>query len=244
MRTAVRDMTRLLYHRARGKLDAKTARTIYQPWSRNVIEKLGGKLILEGVAPLEKPCLYVGNHMSYLDIPLLWALTECVFVSKEEIRYWPVIGAAAMAVDTIFVTRESKSSRGKAAEQIAKSINEKQKRVAIFPEGTSSIEGKAWRHGAFVIAQRYGIPVQPFRLFYTPSRDAAYIDKDNLVAQVWKLIQHPGFEARLKFFDPIEVTSAQEDCRRIQDMVQADQRACVAAERAASAVSVGGTSPA
>ncbi len=231
LRTAATCMTELVFKRAIGKLDTESARAIYRPWSQNTIQNLGGKIIQEGVAPLEEPCLYVGNHMSYLDIPLLWAITECVFVSKESVRYWPIIGTAAMAVNTIFVSRDSKESRGKALNKIAEAIHEQKKRIAIFPEGTSSLEGKKWRYGAFRIAEEFKIPVQPFRLFYSPSRDASYIDQDLLLTQVWKLASHPKFEARIKFFDREMITHAETDCQRIQDMIQADQRDCLEQEK-------------
>jgi 1-acyl-sn-glycerol-3-phosphate acyltransferase len=214
----------------RGKLTPEKVRAIYQPWSRSLIESLGGRLKLEGVEALKEPCLFVGNHMSYLDIPLLWALTECNFVSKEEVKYWPIIGMAAMVTGTIFVKRESKESRAQVPQQIADAIIKEKKKVAIFPEGSSSLEGKIWRYGAFRIAEQFQIPVQPFRLFYKPSRDAAYIDDDTLLPQIWKLLSHESFEARLKFFEPVKITNVENDCQKIQDMIQKDQRECLKEE--------------
>jgi 1-acyl-sn-glycerol-3-phosphate acyltransferase len=48
----------------------------------------------------------VGNHLSYLDIPLLMQSSPNIsFVAKEEVGRWPVIGAGAHALNTIFVKR-------------------------------------------------------------------------------------------------------------------------------------------
>jgi len=34
----------------------------------------------------------ISNHLSYLDIVVFATLHPCVFVSKEEVRTWPVVG--------------------------------------------------------------------------------------------------------------------------------------------------------
>src|SRR5262245_19749913 len=45
--------------------------------------------------PLPSRGLLVANHLSYLDIILLAALRPCVFVSKAEVRGWPIFGQCA-----------------------------------------------------------------------------------------------------------------------------------------------------
>ena len=58
---------------------------------------------VEGAFP-ERGAL-VTNHTGYLDIIVLSAIHPCVFVSKEEIRKWPVIGWLATMAGTVFVER-------------------------------------------------------------------------------------------------------------------------------------------
>ncbi len=56
---------------------------------------------------LQGPAIFVCNHISYLDIPLVMRIIpEASFVSKSEVAAWPIIGLAAKRIETIFVKRE------------------------------------------------------------------------------------------------------------------------------------------
>jgi 1-acyl-sn-glycerol-3-phosphate acyltransferase len=79
----------------------------------------------------------VCNHLSYLDIPVLATLTPSVFVSKREVRSWPVLGWFAQLAGTVFVHRERRSQTVEAAEAIELRLNH-DALVVLFPEGTSS----------------------------------------------------------------------------------------------------------
>ena len=81
--------------------------------------------------------LLVANHLSYLDIIVLGSLHPCSFVSKVEVRSWPVIGWGAQAAGTLFVRRENRADIAAAANGI-RGLLEKGISVMVFPEGTSS----------------------------------------------------------------------------------------------------------
>ena len=81
--------------------------------------------------------LLVCNHLSYLDILVLATLTPAVFVSKSEVRGWPVLGWFARIAGTIFVQRERRSQTVEVAESIESVLNQGAL-VVLFPEGTSS----------------------------------------------------------------------------------------------------------
>lgn len=53
--------------------------------------------------------LLVCNHLSYLDIVVLAAITPCVFVAKREVKKWPVFGWFARLAGTVFVHREQRA---------------------------------------------------------------------------------------------------------------------------------------
>jgi len=53
--------------------------------------------------------LLVCNHLSYLDILIVGATTPCVFVSKCEVRHWPVFGWFASLAGTLFLHRDKRS---------------------------------------------------------------------------------------------------------------------------------------
>ena len=81
--------------------------------------------------------LLVANHLSYLDIIVLGSLHPCSFVSKVEVRSWPVIGWGAQAAGTLFVRRENRADIAAAAKGI-RDLLEQGISVMVFPEGTSS----------------------------------------------------------------------------------------------------------
>ncbi len=81
--------------------------------------------------------LLVCNHLSYLDILVLAACTPAVFVSKREIKYWPVFGWFACLCGTIFVDRERRTRVGRSNDEIQAALD-RGSLVILFPEGTSS----------------------------------------------------------------------------------------------------------
>jgi 1-acyl-sn-glycerol-3-phosphate acyltransferase len=81
--------------------------------------------------------LLISNHVSYLDIPVLSCITPAVFVSKREVKFWPVFGQFAQLAGTIFVDRERRTQVGKINRDIEDALAEGAL-VVLFPEGTSS----------------------------------------------------------------------------------------------------------
>ena len=81
--------------------------------------------------------LLVCNHLSYLDIVVLGAARRCVFVSKKEVRTWPIFGLCAQLAGTIFVDRDRKGEVDTVAAQMEEVLGQGLLLV-LFPEGTSS----------------------------------------------------------------------------------------------------------
>lgn len=81
--------------------------------------------------------LLVSNHLSYLDILVLGSLTPAVFVSKADVRNWPVFGWLAALAGTVFIERERRLHVGAVNAQIQSALDDGML-VVIFPEGTSS----------------------------------------------------------------------------------------------------------
>jgi 1-acyl-sn-glycerol-3-phosphate acyltransferase len=92
---------------------------------------------VESAGPLPKAGLLACNHLSYLDILLIASLTPAVFVSKHEVRHWPVLGWFSRMAGTIFIRRERRSDVARIAREIHAAMREGHLLV-VFPEGTSS----------------------------------------------------------------------------------------------------------
>ena len=81
--------------------------------------------------------LIVSNHLSHLDILLFGSLGPMIFVAKEEVRRWPLLGKLAECGGTVFVDRDRPAQAAIAAEQIENCLRGDIP-VLLFPEGTSS----------------------------------------------------------------------------------------------------------
>jgi 1-acyl-sn-glycerol-3-phosphate acyltransferase len=103
--------------------------------SRRVLRVFASDAVAHG--PLPRSGLLVCNHLSYLDILLLASLTPAVFVSKHEVRHWPVVGWFARLAGTLFLRRERRSDVGRIGGEMREVLNQGQL-VVLFPEGTSS----------------------------------------------------------------------------------------------------------
>lgn len=102
---------------------------------RRVLRVLHLEVRVEGRIPASG--LLACNHLSYVDVLVLGALTPAVFVAKREVKHWPVFGWFAARAGTIFVERERRARTGQAAEEI-EGVLESGRLVILFPEGTSS----------------------------------------------------------------------------------------------------------
>ncbi|TVQ65962.1 MAG: 1-acyl-sn-glycerol-3-phosphate acyltransferase [Balneolaceae bacterium] len=105
-------------------------------WGKSVLCLYNMKLQVEGPVP-EPPFLHVSNHLSYMDIPVYSAVLETTFISKSEVRNWPLIGYMAHSLGIVFIDRRKKNDIHRVNEEITKQINPWQG-VLFFPEGTTS----------------------------------------------------------------------------------------------------------
>jgi 1-acyl-sn-glycerol-3-phosphate acyltransferase len=192
--------------------DAETGRespeSVKRKWSSNILGFVGVKLRVHGAPSAARPTIFAGNHLSYLDIPLLLStVPRACFVAKAELAGWPLFGRGMKRADTIFVRRNSVTSRGAARAELLRAVREEGKSVAVFPAGTTRLtEDLDWRPGAFRLAEETGAPLQLFRLRYDPLRRAAFVDDDSFLAHLLRLTREGGVTAELEFAPPIVVT--------------------------------------
>lgn len=92
---------------------------------------------LRVTGPVPTSGLLVCNHLSYLDIVVLGATMPCVFVSKREVRSWPVFGWFASLAGTLFLRRDSRTAAAHTTREIGR-VLDTGALVVLFPEGTTS----------------------------------------------------------------------------------------------------------
>jgi lyso-ornithine lipid O-acyltransferase len=182
-------------------------------WAQDILQKLNVELEVEGAVSDLASLIFVGNHISYLDIPLLMATAKNIsFVAKQELKSWPIFGDAAKKTDTVFVNRADGNSRSSARIAVQEAVA-RGKRVVIFPSGTTSIhEDKNWKKGAFHIAHELGCFIQPFRISYESPRGVAYIDQDFFPVHLYNLCRYEKIRAKIVFHEPVRVKDPAWDC--------------------------------
>ena len=137
-------------------------------WSRGILKVTGVTLTVEGLEniPKEVPCVFVGNHRSYYDIPLLLASLDKPhgILAKEELGKIPLLNRWMKLLGCVFVQRDDLRASVRALND-ATAIVESGRSFVIFPEGTryKGEEGGAgeFKAGAFRIAIKTGVPVVP-----------------------------------------------------------------------------------
>ena len=119
---------------------------------------------LNAIAP---GSLIVANHISWLDIYALNAARPAAFVSKSEVRQWPLIGWLAANTDTVFLHRDSRRHARTVNNEIGRLLCV-DKDVAVFPEGTTSDGSRLLKFHAALLQSAVDARrlVQPVALSY------------------------------------------------------------------------------
>ena len=181
-----------------------------QRWTRMFMGRLVAALPfdiqIQGGLP-RQPMLWVCNHVSWTDIPLLGMLTPLSFLSKAEVRQWPVAGWLAEKAGTLFIRRGGGDAQ-RLREQISDQLRE-QRPLLIFPEGTTT-DGRALRtfHGRLLAgAIDRGTPLQPVAIQYLregqPDPLAPFIGEDDLVSHLLRLFGQDRGEVVIHLLQPI-----------------------------------------
>jgi lyso-ornithine lipid O-acyltransferase len=176
-------------------------------WMRTLLGILNVRVHSTG-APHPAPTLVVSNHISWLDIPCVFACLDGVFVAKSDVARWPLIGALASGIGTIFMARGRESDTAAAAERMTWLLAQSE-RVVIFPEGTSTdgAEVRIFHARLFQAAIRAGTVVQAVAIHYPHARDlpsvVPFVGNDDFVQHLWRLLGEASIEAQLRFCAPL-----------------------------------------
>lgn len=204
-------------------------------WHNRICRLFGLKVIIAGTPMHDRQTLFVCNHVSYLDIPVMASVLKASFVAKKDVAGWPVFGTLARLQQTAFISR----SRGDAQKEknALSNMLDAGKSIILFPEGTSTdgrdvVPFKSSLFSMTLEDGRTGMMIQPVTLV-VDSVDGRSPDDQavrDLYAWHGDMTMPPhlkGFTAckgaviRLVFHDPIDPASYAErktladDCWRI-----------------------------
>lgn len=190
----------LLFPLAKAELRERLNRN----WSRGLLALLDIRIdASDGDLALNESCLLVSNHISFIDIFVINALLPSAFVAKSEVAKWPLIGWLCERVGTVFIERGNRQAAHRTYRQMLLAF-ESGRRIAIFPEGTSTAGDKLLPfHGAlFESAIAAAVPVHALALSYhngdgIRSEAPAYIDDISLLDCLLSIIRAGGLVVRV-----------------------------------------------
>lgn len=180
-----------------------------QAWALTLLAQLAIKLIVIGKPPSTGPVLLAANHISWLDIVVMHAARYCRFVSKSDVKHWPLIGTLASAAGTLFIERESRRDALRVVHHMAEQLQAGDV-LAIFPEGTTSdgLTLLPFHANLFQAAIAAQAPVMPVALQLIdlvsgqPSLAPCYINDDTMIGSIWRTLSAPPLCAVLHFGEP------------------------------------------
>lgn len=114
---------------------------LIQYWAKRLLSILNIKITLSGEVLKflgNESYLVVSNHISWLDIPVIFSLKPIAFVSASNIKTWPIIGFFAKISGAIFVDRLRKSSLPEVIQAMNVHFKNDKQSICIFPEGGTS----------------------------------------------------------------------------------------------------------
>ena len=208
-------------------------------WAQGMVARTGMRLEVFGQPIAQGPALLVSNHISWLDIPVLHASRFCRFVSKDEVRNWPLIGRLADAAQTLYITRSSLRDTQRMVQTMAESLRHGDV-VAVFPEGTTS-------HGLGLLpfhanllqaAIEADAPIQPVALRFViepggqMTTAPSFVGEDHLLTSIWRTLRTKGLVVQVHFGVPqyAQGRDRRTWCADLQAQVQAlresDSNAC------------------
>ena len=216
-------------------------------WSPRVRRCLGLTVEVHGRAP--DGGMLVSNHVSYLDMLALTAATEMVFLSKAEVRRWPVLGQIARAGGMIFVNRERRADVADLAPAFEAVIKEGVV-LTMFPEGTSTGGDRVLPfHSSFLApAARHGWAVTPAFIRYdveggSVESEVAYWRDMTFLPHFLNLLGKRRIRAVVRFGEPLRNSDRKALARDLHRAVLALAQLAPASLNAAPTASAASVSP-
>ena len=162
---------KLKYLLYKNKMDERTKyiHKVTSKWASFIMKLSGSNITVLGLdnLPKDETILFVSNHQSYFDIPLLMSAIDVPkgFIAKKELAKWPIVRLWMKYLRCIFLDRDNVR---KSAEAIVEGINTLKSgySMVIFPEGTRSKGGvhSEFKAGSFKLATKAQVSIVPITI--------------------------------------------------------------------------------
>jgi len=189
-------------------------------YHRTCCPLIGLEVQVVGTPSTVRPTLFVSNHSSYLDIPVLGSVIPCSFVAKAEVGSWPFFSTLARLQRTVFVDRQARHEAHQQRDSMVGRLQAGDSLV-LFPEGTSSDGNRTlpFKTALFSVAStRIGdaaLTVQPVSVTATHLdgiplghglRDLyAWYGDMELPPHLWRMVRAGRLRVTVEFHEPVSL---------------------------------------
>jgi 1-acyl-sn-glycerol-3-phosphate acyltransferase len=208
-----------------GRLTALRRAEILHKWSARLLSRINLTIRVHGQMPEQG--LIVSNHLSYLDILVFSAVTECSFVAKHEVKAWPGVGWIASMGGTIYIDRSRRSDTHAIQPEIQAALGSGV-RLVIFPEGTSTDGSRVlpFHSSLFQPALDLRASVTAASLSYSipggdPRTEACWWGDMTLLPHLLHLLTKQSVQATVRFSrEHFQFTDRKQAARQMQEQVE------------------------
>ena len=186
---------------------------LIRAWGRKVLRIFSLRQVVDappGFDPHAPGRLYIGNHVSWLDIYALQGVAAVRFVAKAELATWPVLGRLVRQSGTVFIERTRRSDTRR-INQALRAHLEAGEVIAVFPEGTTSDGRDVLKFHANLLqaALDAGAEIVPFCLRYLDthgnySEVPAFIGEMTFWQSIRAVLREKRLVCELTFFPPLD----------------------------------------
>ncbi len=188
-------------------------------YHRTVCRIVGISIDIRGEPSRARPTLYVSNHVSWADIPILSAILPISFIAKHEIATWPFFGWLAWLQRSVFIERKARRTADQRDAMVVRL--EEGDSLVLFPEGTSGdgIHVLPYKSAFFALAEKRidGRPltVQPVSITLSKLDNLpvgrrsmsiyAWIGDQDLVPHLWRFLKTGHSTIVVEFHPPVTI---------------------------------------
>jgi len=183
-----------------------TAHKVGRIWAKCILELSNIRVTVKGLSNLKpgRSYIYMANHMSNADIPVLQAYLPVQFrwLAKAELYKIPIFGYAMKRAGYISIDRSDRKSAIESLNKAVKIIRDGIS-VIIFPEGTRSRTNNVqpFKKGGFFLAVDSGVPIIPIIIHGTGRimpKKQMLIKPGNVTIEISKPIESSDYTRKTK----------------------------------------------